>query len=62
MARPKKIPAMEDQFFDVFSDMDVDDQAQALKVLNALHRQAQKANAPAPQPKVEADDDKFARG
>lgn len=62
MARPKKIPAMEDQFYDVFSDWTVEDQAQALKVLNALHRQAQKANAPAPQSKPDEADDKFARG
>lgn len=54
---------MEDQFYDVFSDWSTDDQAQALKVLNALHRQAQKVNAPVPQSKPdEITDDKFARG
>lgn len=38
--RPK---STEDEFFDIFASFEPDDQAAALKVMNALHRQSLRA-------------------
>jgi hypothetical protein len=46
MGRPRKAP--EDIWFDLFADWSADDQAAALKILAALHRQKLRSVKTAP--------------
>jgi hypothetical protein len=49
MARPRAIN--EDNWYDIFSDWDLEDQAAAIRVLQQIHRQLSRAMEPEPTPK-----------
>lgn len=51
MAKPTRKTA--ESFFDVFADMPVEDQAAALKILEQVHRLAQRERKPGPPPAQE---------
>jgi hypothetical protein len=51
VARPRAIN--EDNWYDIFGDWDLEDQAAAIKVLQQIHRQLKRTAEPAVSPKIQ---------